>query len=152
MIDLPQFTLFDIIFGFGLFCVFCLVLLAGFLASGAIKWIIFSLCAILFFAMPFVNIFMLERFVYRTNFIDSGSKKLVYIDSFLLRGIVQNEGKITLKNCDFYLYTKNTYPLKPNYIIEFSDLHLRVGDKIEIEKSIDNFSDDEIKTIALRCY
>lgn len=152
MIDLPYFGLFDVIFGIGLFCVFIIVLLVGFLASGIVKWSIFSVAIILFFALPFFNIFILENFIYKANFIDNGSKKLVYIDSFLLRGIVQNEGKATFKNCDFYLYVKNIYPLKSDYIIKFSDLHLQVGDKIEIEKSIDNFNGDEIKRIKIRCF
>lgn len=151
MIDLPQFTLFDIIFGFGLFCVFCLVLLAGFLASGAIKWIIFSLCAILFFALPFLNILIIDSFVRRADFIDDSSKKLQYIDSFLLKGILQNNGRVPLKKCDFNIYTTNKYPLKPNFKLT-SEVNLGVGKKIEIEEAIDNLGESEVKKVKIRCF
>lgn len=151
MIDLPQFTLFDIIFGFGLFCVFCLVLLAGFLASGAIKWIIFSLCAILFFALPFLNILIIDSFIRKADFIDDGSKKLVYIDSFLLRGILQNNGRVPLKKCDFNIYTTNKYPLKPNFKLT-SEVNLGIGKKIAVEETIDNIGESEVKRVKIRCF
>lgn len=152
MIELPYFGLYDVLFGVALFCIFALVLLLGLLASGAIKWIIISVAIILFFALPFLNILLLDNLIRKATFIDDGSKKLVYIDSFLLRGILQNSGQVALKKCDFNIYIKSTYPLKPDYIITIDDLHLQVGNKIEVEKSIDNFGDEAIKRIKIRCF
>lgn len=148
--ELPQFGFYDFFVGIALFCAFVVVLMLGFLARGAIKWAIFVLCVLLFFALPFFNILIVDNFVNKAVFSDSGSKKLVYIDSFLLQGTLQNQGKKPLKKCDFNIYVKSRYPLKPDYKVIFSDLNLGVGQSIEIEKSIENFKSEGIKTIKTR--
>lgn len=150
--ELPQFGFYDFFVGIALFCAFVVVLMLGFLARGAIKWAIFVLCVLLFFALPFFNILIVDNFVNKAVFSDSGSKKLVYIDSFLLQGTLQNQGKKPLKKCDFNIYVNNKFPRNPEYRIVVSDLNLKVGTEAQIEQSIDNFKGDGAREIKIRCF
>lgn len=124
----------------------------GFLARGTAKWLIFSFCAILFFALPFCNILILDSFINKVAFTDNGSKKLVYIDSYFLNGTLQNVGKNDLKKCHFNLYVKNAFPRGPEYRIVVSDLDLKVGAEVQIERSVDNFKADSVREIKIRCF
>ncbi len=150
--ELPQVGFWDFFVGFVLFFAFIVILMFGFLLRGAVKWLVFSFCVLLFFALPFLNILILDNFINKVVFSDNGSKKLVYIDSFFLNGTLQNVGKNLIKKCHFNLYVKNKFPLNPDYKVIISDLDLKVGAEAEIEKMIDNFKDDAPKEIKIRCF
>ena len=150
--ELPQVGFYDFFVGIALFCVFAIVLMLGFLARGAIKWLIFCLCLVLFFALPFFNLLIVDSFINKVAFTDNGSKKLVYIDSYFLNGTLQNVGKNNLKKCHFNLYVKNAFPRGPEYRIIVSDLDLKVGAEAQIERSVDNFKADGVREIKIRCF
>lgn len=142
---------YDVLCGVVIFCAFCVVLVLGLLANKA-KWAIYSALIVLFLALPFLNILVLDKFLRKVEFIDSGSKKLIYIDSFLLQGSIQNRGKVALQTCEFSLYANKRFPLPPDYRVILHSLNLRAGGEIEVAQSVDNLKDANIKKIALRCY
>ena len=150
--ELPQVGFYDFFVGIVLFCVFTIILMLGFLARGAVKWLIFCLCLLLFFTLPFLNLLIVDNFINKVTFTDNGSKKLVYIDSYFLNGTLQNQGKNNLKKCHFYLYVKNAFPSSPEYRIVVSNLDLKVGAETQIESSVDNFKADAIREIKIRCF
>lgn len=150
--ELPQVGFYDFFVGITLFFTFIVILMFGFLLRGAVKWVIFSLCVLLFFALPFLNILILDNFINKIAFNDNGSKKLVYIDSFYINGVLKNLGKKPIKKCHFNLYIKHKFPLNPDYKVIISDLDLKVGAEVEIEKMIDNFKDESVREIRIRCF
>ena len=150
--ELPQVGFWDFFVGIALFFAFIIILMIGFLLRGGAKWAIFGLCVLLFFALPFFNILILDNFINKVAFADSGSKKLTYIDSFYLHGTLKNVGKTTLKKCHFNLYVKNKFPLNPDYKVIVSDLDLKMGAEAEIERTIDNFKDESVREIKIRCF
>lgn len=150
--ELPQVGFYDFFVGIALFCVFAIVLMLGFLARGAVKWLIFCLCLLLFFALPFFNLLIVDSFINKVAFTDNGSKKLLYIDSYFLNGTLQNKGKNNLKKCHFNLYVKNAFPRSPEYRIVVSDLDLKVGAEAQIERSVDNFKAEGVREIKIRCF
>lgn len=150
--ELPQVGFYDFFVGIALFLGFLLILMLGFLMRGAIKWLIFSLCVLLFFALPFLNILILDNVINKVTFTDNGSKKLVYIDSFYISGVLKNVGKNIIKKCHFNLYIKRKFPLNPDYKVIVRDLDLGVGKETQIEQMVDNFKDDAPKEIKIRCF
>lgn len=151
IIALPYF--YDVLCGVAVLCAFCVVLVLGLLARHTrAKWAIYSALIALFLALPFLNIFLLEGFLRKVEFIDEGSKKLIYIDSFLLQGSIQNRGKVALQTCEFSLYANKRFPLTPDFRVILQNLNLRVGGKVAVTQSIDNLKEAKIKKIALRCY
>ena len=150
--ELPQVGFWDFFVGIALFFAFVIIFMLGFLVHSGAKWVIFGFCTILFFALPFLNIIILDNFINKVAFADGGSKKLVYIDSFYLNGNLQNIGKKPIKNCHFNLYTKQKFPFRPDYKVIIGDLDLKVGDKAQIERTIDNFKDDAVREIKIRCF
>lgn len=151
ILTLPYF--YDVLCGVAVFCAFCVILVLGLLARKTrAKWGIYSALILLFLALPFLNILVLDGFLRKVEFSDDGSKKLVYIDSFLLSGSIQNKGRVALQTCEFSLYANKHFPLPPDYRVVLGNLALRAGGTIAVTQSIDNLKDDKIKKIALRCY
>lgn len=145
---------YDALCAVAIFCAFCVIFVVGIFlvrnAGSGARWATYGVLAVIFLTLPFLNILALDGFLRRVEFIDGGSKKLIYIDSFLLSGSIKNDGKIALQRCEFGLYANRRF--SPDYRVIVDGANLRVGDKIAVEQSVDNLKDAEIKKIALRCY
>lgn len=151
MTNLPTISAFDFLVGAGLLGVFLVIFCLAFLAKNLTQIALFFLCALIFLALPFFNILILDNFINKTSW-RGDSHKLTYIDSYLLRGVLKNEGRKNIARCEFFLYTKSRYPLKSDFKIVFNALDLRVGGEIALEKIINNFSAETVRDVKIRCF
>lgn len=149
--ELPQITLFDILVGSGLFAIFIIIFLLGVMIKHKVRIVFFSLAALLFLALPFLNLLIIDGYINKVEFSNIDSKKLVYMPSYLINGEISNHGKRVLKQCELNVYVNRKFPLSPEYKVILSDLELKVGQKAPVLKTIDDFKADNIRYIKLRC-
>ena len=130
------------------------IFLLGFIA-GKIKMILlFCIASILFLALPFLNVFIVDNYINKVSLELTSAKKLVYSDSFFIAGKITNQGKQDLNKCNLHIYISSLYPLqKPEFLINLENLNLTRGNSIDFSEIIDNFKfDDKYKKISIRCF
>lgn len=130
------------------------IFLLGFIV-GKIKMILlFCIAFILFLALPFLNVFIVDNYINKVSLELTSAKKLVYSDSFFIAGKITNQGKQDLNKCNLYIYISSLYPLqKPEFLINLENLNLTRGNSIDFSEIIDNFKfDDKYKKISIRCF
>lgn len=149
--ELPQIGIYDVLVGSGLFTIFVIIFLFGVMIKNKVRIIFFSLSFLLFLALPFLNIFIIDGYISKAQFNNIDSKKLVYIHSYLLNGEISNLGKRTLNVCELNVYVDRKFPFSPEYKVILNDLKLKVGQKVPILESIDDFKAENIRYIKLRC-
>lgn len=141
-----------LVFGI-LFIIFVISFVLGFMFKGKVKILIFAISYVLFFSIPFLTALITNGYIYRAEFKDLESRKLVYINNYFVNGILTNKGKISLKECRIGIYINKKFPFqKPEYEVNLSPLKLNVGDSLEISETIPNFDAENIKYIKFRCF
>ena len=108
----------------------------------------------LFFALPFLNVFIIDNYINKVDLEITSAKKLMYSNAFFIGGKITNQGKQDLHKCNLYLYINNLYPLqKPEFLINMENLDLTYKKSIDFSQIIDNFTfDDTYKKISIRCF
>lgn len=146
------------IFDFLVFSILLIINIAIFLLGllfGDIKRILlFCIAFILFVALPFLNVFIVDNYINKVSLELTSARKLVYSNSFFVDGKITNQGKQDLNKCNLYLYINSLYPLqKPEFLINLENLSLTRGKSIDFSNVVDNFKfDDKYKKISIRCF
>ena len=152
--DFSYISVFDFIVFSILLIINIIIFLLGFLFSKIKRIIFFCIAFILFLALPFLNIVIVDNYINKVALEITSAKKLVYSNAFFIDGKITNIGKQDLSKCNLYLYINSLYPLqKSEFLINFENINLARGKSIDFNKIIDDFKfDDKYKKISIRCF
>ena len=152
--DFSYISVFDFVVFAILLVINIIVFLLGFLCGKIKRILFFSIAFILFFALPFLNVFIIDNYINKVALEITSAKKLMYSNAFFIDGKITNQGKQDLHKCILYLYINNLYPLqKPEFLINMENLNLTYKKSIDFSQIIDQFTfDDTYKKISIRCF
>lgn len=147
-----EFSIYDFFIFTCTFIIFIIIFLLCFVVRGKLKIVAFSITFFVFISLPFINIFIMDKYINKAEFINKDSKKLVYINNYFISGIITNKSNKTINKCYFGVYINKIFPFqKPEFYFVLDDLNLAPNSNIDINQTIENFNFIDIKSIKFYC-